>query len=365
MITITFIFIILAIFCCLNPKSKRLCLIFFLFMWILWGWNSWNGDYDAYKMLFDSSNDVFRKGIVTEYGFNILNEFFLYLGFTFQGYMIVISFLVLFVFYLFAKELCPYPAMFSLIYFIIFIMEYVFTRNYITHTLLVLAILAVLVDLPRKKLIFLVLVLIGGLFHRTGLLFLPFYFLIDRDRLLNVKKMYLINGVILVLSTIFLGLYILPLLGNVVQSKFSVYESGGGFSSIFFAHLILVSLLVITLQKVLKIDSLTHKRRKQIIFIINFNLLSLFYLSLYYHVPYFGRFMRCLFTIDILYLLYAVYSLRKTKYAINSKIVLASVLIALFIMFSKSTLSLTFQPILKKNLIFGVEDYIPDLKHVK
>lgn len=365
MIIICSIFIIMAICCCFNPKSKKLCALFFIFMWMLWGWNCWNGDYDAYKMLFESSGDIYRRNIVTEYGFNLLNEFFLYLGFTFQGYMIVVSFVVLYIFYLFTQRICPYPALFSLIYFIIFIMEYVFTRNYITHALLITAIMVILGDSPRKKLIFLCLVLVGGSFHRTGLLFLPFYFIIDRDESLNIRKVSLANGVALLLSVILFGQYILPLLGDVAQNKFATYESGGGFSSVFFAHLILVILTVVLLQKLLQKLSFDEKGRKRIIFIINFNLVSLFYLSLYYHVPYFGRFMRCLFSIDILFMLYAIYLLRKTDYFIKSRVILASVLVALLIMFSKSTLPLTLYPILKKNLIFGVENYVPDLNHVK
>ena len=44
------------------PKSKYIAILFFLFMWTLWGWNTWNGDYIAYEEVFsfpDNSNNEF------------------------------------------------------------------------------------------------------------------------------------------------------------------------------------------------------------------------------------------------------------------------------------------------------------------
>ena len=44
--------IVLSVVSLIFPKSKLVAGLFFLFMWTLWGWNTWNGDYEAYEKIF-------------------------------------------------------------------------------------------------------------------------------------------------------------------------------------------------------------------------------------------------------------------------------------------------------------------------
>ena len=78
----------------LLKKSKFLTLLFFAFTWLLFGWNHWNGDYEAYEKLYDFPQiEVILSG--HEFGYNALMYLFNYLGFTFQEFFIVISFISL------------------------------------------------------------------------------------------------------------------------------------------------------------------------------------------------------------------------------------------------------------------------------
>lgn len=357
------IFVGFSIFAIAFPKSKVIACLTFLFIWLLWGWNSWNGDYDAYKTIYDASISPWLSPVVTEAGFNYFNKLFNLIGLQFQEYMQIVSACVLIIIFIFIVKYCPFPAICSIIYVIIFVLEYVYTRTYITHSLLILAIVIYFSGFKYYKVSFIILIVFSFFIHRTAILFLPFYFVLDRDKVFDMKKVLLLCSLIVAFSILFFGRVIVPMLGGDVMNKFNAYETGGGFTTISFAHVLIVFLVVYIIKRVLTFSKLNSDTRKVLIFIINFNLISLFYLSLYYHVPYFGRFIRVLITIDLVFILYSIQSFQLIKDSINvvrSRIIFFVVLLTIAVMFYKSTLSLTYYPLLKKNLIFGEEYYVPD-----
>lgn len=92
-IIVTCVLFILAL---VKKKSHILCLLLFLLMWSLWGWNTWNGDYIAYEnRYYDSVNTSNTQ----EFGFLLINCLFVWLGIPFQTYMIIFSYVVLFILY--------------------------------------------------------------------------------------------------------------------------------------------------------------------------------------------------------------------------------------------------------------------------
>lgn len=156
--------ILLIVFSLIFRKSKHLAGLNFLFMWTLWGWNSWNGDYDSYKYRFDNLTSIWELGDY-EFVYELLNLLFNRIGFDFQSFMIFFSFVTLFFIAFFCIKYAKFPALFSAMYFIIFIMEFVFIRNYLVHSLLFLALMLVFEEVKHYKLWYLILVFIAGSFH--------------------------------------------------------------------------------------------------------------------------------------------------------------------------------------------------------
>ena len=123
--------VILFVVALLRPQSKGVAVLIFALMWSLWGWNTWNGDYEAYAEIFINPNFA-----TSELGYTILNKFIGLFTDDYQVFVIIISFMLLSSILLFIVRLSPYPALFSVIYFVIYLEEFVFIRNYILSTLL-------------------------------------------------------------------------------------------------------------------------------------------------------------------------------------------------------------------------------------
>ena len=359
---IYFLFIVMSVS---FPKSKLLTVSIFLFIWILWGWNTWNGDFDAYKLIYDSSINPSLSNVVTEAGFNYFNKIFNLLGFSFEQYMQIISFLVLSIYFIFIIKYCPYPSICAIIIVIIFVMEYVYTRTYIAHSLLLFAFLLSFCKIKYHKLLFVIIILLASLIHRTAFLFLGFYFILDRNSVLHIPRFLFAVFSAVILSIFLFGNFVIPLLGTDFMNKFSAYETSGGFTMISYAHILIVFLTVYVIKLLIDSEKIDVPTRRILIYVANFNLLSLFYLALYYHVPYFGRFVRLLITIDVIFILYSIRFFIQTDNTLNalkSKFVLFAIMVAVFSMLFKSTLSLTYYPLLKKNSVFGEEYYVPEFE---
>ena len=127
--------VILFVVALLRPQSKGVAVLIFALMWSLWGWNTWNGDYEAYAEIFINPNFA-----TSELGYTILNKFVGLFTDDYQVFVIIISFVLLSSILLFIVRLSPYPALFSVIYFVIYLEEFVFIRNYILSTLLLVSI---------------------------------------------------------------------------------------------------------------------------------------------------------------------------------------------------------------------------------
>ncbi|EKT3956154.1 EpsG family protein [Flavobacterium psychrophilum] len=351
---ITILLIILSL---MFRKSKFISLIFFIFMWTLWGWNLWNGDYDAYKSYYDNFNSVGDQDF--EIGFQYVNLLFVKIGLNFNDYMKVYSFLVLSVVFWFSLKHSKYPALFSAMYFVLFIIEYVFTRNYLAHNVVIIAIFFVLNEVKNYKYLFFLTVILASLIHVSTIICLIFFFSFNTKEVINLKKTVIYVSLIIFMSSVIFDYVVLPLLGNRVLDKFNYYGNTGGFSNVFFVHIIIVLIIYKYFDSVLKYVTLDLKLRRIYIIVLNINILSLYFLILYFRVPYFARILRFLFTFDILFMLNAMYYVNSSKIKLNLSVLLIVIYCAVIGMFLKSTLSLTLFPLYKCNTIWGNENYVP------
>lgn len=150
-------------------KVKKISCCFFIFMWLLWGFNTFNGDYIAYEDTFLSPD--FSSS--PEFGYLLLNSIVGCFTSSYQVFLALMSLGILFVMYRISSKYSPYPALFALIYFLIFLMEFVFNRNYIVTTIFLCALLTFSQTENNKY--FIVLVLLGCTVHSFCFYIYSFY----------------------------------------------------------------------------------------------------------------------------------------------------------------------------------------------
>lgn len=355
--------VILILFGLVFTKSKLVAAVFFLFMWTLWGWNTWNGDYDAYATMYD--NSVFSTALPLEFGFHLLTKFFAStLGVSFSTFLLVYSFVILALNYGIAIKFSTYPALYSVAYFLIFIMEFVFLRNYLSDTLLLLAFALVLKDVRHSKFWFFVLLFICSTIHTTSIVFFVFTYAIYAKKVINIKKAILFFLLLTVMSAFLLN--IMAVVTNTqLLEKMQYYQLSNAYvSNISIFHLGLVLFVYYFFHTLVldKKNNIPVNWRRIYVIALNINIISLFYLSLYFHIPYFSRMLKMLFAFDILFFLSAFYFVSTVQIRRKMYIMFAGMLIILVLFFFKSTtFPNTIIPLYKCNLIWGNEYYVPIL----
>ena len=339
-------------------RSKLVCVAFFIFMFTLSGWNTWNGDSDAYERIY--RNSILLSGEL-EPGYLLINTTFNILGMQYQTFLQLIYAFVLSLFAYAAIKYSKYPALYSAFYFIIFILEYVFLRNYLSHTLLLLAFIMVIKEVRFYKFWFIVLVTIASTIHTTAIVWFIFLFAIGANtRILNLKR-YLLFFSTLTLGSFFVLPPVLALFGGSYASKIQAYLYQDGLTTVFLVHPLIVFLVYNYFKTVLNSGTAPQEIRRLYYLIVNVNIVSLAYLSLYIYIPYFARFLRFLFAFDILFMLSAFYYIKIKRAKINMTLTFCLIIFALCVLFYKSTHDFATYPLFKNNILWGDQQYVPDL----
>ncbi|WP_411912030.1 EpsG family protein [Pseudomonas spirodelae] len=97
--------------------SVFLALPIFLVMWVLYGWNYWNGDREAYEFYYSTRDTLASWG--AEIGYGSLNILASQSGLSFQSFQILISFVTLYLVfrYMIKRTVSPFV---SLVLYLIF-----------------------------------------------------------------------------------------------------------------------------------------------------------------------------------------------------------------------------------------------------
>lgn len=339
-------------------KSKFICIVFFIFIYTLAGWNTWNGDYDAYERLYNNSillADDYEPGYV------LINTISNMLGISYQSFLQVFYAFILSVFAYAGIKYSRFPALYSAIYFFIFILEYVFLRNYLTHSLLLLAFIILIKEIRFYKFWFVVLILTTSTIHTTAIVWLIFLFTANvQSKTINIRK-YLILFFVLTMSSFFLLSPVLSLLGGTYIEKVNAYLNKAGLTTVFFVHPLIVFLVYNYFRIVLNNGTAPPEIRRWYYLVINVNILSLIYISLYIHIPYFARFLRFLFAFDIIFMLNAFFYINVNRARMNMILTFCLLCLALGVTFYKSTHLLATYPLFKNNALWGDQHYIPEI----
>ena len=341
--------VILFVVALLRPQSKGVAVLIFALMWSLWGWNTWNGDYEAYAEIFINPNFA-----TSELGYTILNKFIGLFTDDYQVFVIIISFMLLSSILLFIVRLSPYPALFSVIYFVIYLEEFVFIRNYILSTLLLVSIWITYNKEDVKC--YVLAVLLGSAIHvfsLTYLLLLPAFYI----KRISVRRVirYIIPSVLLM---IFASQFILPLFGQYVTDKVSYYTGGNSIiTTSSYALIILVIIIDYVVKKVWKSRNCAPDLIK---LIYGINIMSLVFVGVFSVIPYAAsRFLRFIFIIDILFFTIALKEPVRRKNNVIIPFIIFILMILLFFISGRTMYPYTIIPLYLCNLLWGNEYYIP------
>lgn len=261
-------------------KSKLVSMFFFVLMWLLFGWNYWNGDYDAYEKLYNFPIIELDTNKY-EWGYAGLMFLFNKLGFEFQDFFIAISFISLFLLFNFVVRYSIYPALFSVLFFFVYFpLNYVLLRNFVAFTIVLQGLIFIINDHKYKVVIFLLFVFVASFFHGTSLFYLCLIICLYKKRINIVFTSFVVFFITLIY--IYFGSYITNVFfessgrGEIYESSFNVFVVN--------TFLQIINLLVI---KYFYDTSLTLKCKSVMknsfdTVIMNVNILLLFVIPLYY-----------------------------------------------------------------------------------
>lgn len=352
--------ILLVILSTIFGKSKFVAGLFFLFMWIMWGWNSWNGDYDGYQKIYEDSTSIDFRDFY-ELGYSILNWGFRSLEFSFQSFMIFFSFIVLMLVYSCSLKMTKYPAIFAMIYYLLFILQFVFMRNYLSVSLIFSATLFAIKNEKYGLMTYILTTLLAATFHITSILYLIFIPAFSK-RSINTKNIIIFVFIAVLLFSNRTSLSFLNQImyfGDFILSRILLYSDGlSQYASLKTSmfHCGVVGLILFLNYKIPNYFILSKDNQRCRNVIININKLSLFYIIFYAIIPYLMRFIWYLFTIDAIYMLLILHITKqqkiKRKYL---KLVMVAIIIYIAMILTliyTSTLENTLYPLYNRNLIF-------------
>ncbi|MBD5190642.1 MAG: hypothetical protein HDS93_02130 [Bacteroidales bacterium] len=339
-VIVTIALSVLAVF---RPRSKFLCILFFIFMWSLWGFNLWNGDYVAYMSEYDMpTQDTIEIGYQSLCG--LLSPWL-----PFQGFLIIVSAGILSFFCYCGIKYTHYPALYSLLYFPMFILEFVFLRNYISLTIIIYALFRIIYQ-NKSIWISIALVLIAATVHIFSIYFLPIILL------LRVNFEYRSLIIVVIIGSI-LALVVSQTImssSGYLEGKAEYYaRSGGNAISLTTPYHCVVVYIAYVIHSKAKVTSSSMSTcfNKFVKYIV----LSLLFIPVYIVLPYAAsRSLRMLVVMNIFYYLgLYFYSTKRTK--IFSQLGLLFLLFSIAYMFSIQTFEYVLEPLYHCNLIWGID----------
>lgn len=288
-------------------------IILFLFMWILFGWNTYTLDYDNYSVKFYDSDVYIQMGFV-DIGYSYLNNFFYRLGYSFEEFRIIFSFFCLTLLYkiIFKQTLAPILVLIIYI-FSIYCVDLVQMRNILAYLLCFSFLHLILYENKRYRLFFAFIVLVCSTIHIGMLFYLIF-------SVVNIEKYYKIFPhlfISLLMCLIFPGLsHSLVILSGVIVNDYLFSYS---LNSLSISMLVLIFDVFVIKYFVRRGCGLNvyypkyNLTSKYGIFIYNCNVLFLYLMPLVLMNMTFIRLLRNFYLINIIYIVNKLVVLKQER----------------------------------------------------
>lgn len=330
--------------------SLVLVLPVFLLLLLLFGGNYWNGDRDAYELYYERET-LASWGI--EFGYGYLNLVSKNIGLEYQVFQVIVSVITiaLYLRYFIKSSYAPF-ASFLLYALVFFPLDYVLMRQSLAFAIALQAFLVFLNGSSNARVRFIILILLAASIHQSVFLFLIFCFM-PLGKVVSLGR-FLPIFIIVVFLYIFLR-FNAPL-PSFVQSHFDLYSISlkSAFSNVIF-HILSVALVFLSVliekPEALKIYA-NAGRNKELVFILNLNLFSCFWLIFYFEAEIFVRLLRCLVFFNIFFAISSL-SLRLKSTFLNA---FAVAMWSLYLVgyFLLPVLDMSVVPLFDKNVIFDL-----------
>lgn len=318
-------------------------------LWVLFGWNQWNGDREAYELYY-TRESLSDWGV--EIGYGALNLLGNNLGLSYQAFQISIAAVTLTLLYRYLVTVSRGPLVSLVVYAVCFFaLDYVLVRNFLAFVILLQGFIILFKGGFSSKFRYLVVVIVATMVHQSSLVFLVFT-AVPKRRVIGV-------GLLSAALLLFFGFYFLVRgylpLPESISAHFSYYVVS--WKSVLFntvVHLLSVMLMVMVVwverKSIFSLVAETYRER-ELVFILNVNFFSLFFVVLYFEAEIFIRLLRTIIFFNLLHCLNSLFINRKTYLFIVLYIVLSS--FYLIFGFLWSTAELSVFPLFRDNILLG------------
>ena len=338
-----------------TTRSRYLSIILsvpvFLLMWVLYGWNTWNGDREGYELYYNTRVTLASWG--KEVGYGYLNILANQSGISFGHFQIALSLVTLLFVYRYVLKKAVAPVASMLAYFVCFFaLDLVLMRNFLAFAICLQAILFLYEGGWRGRVVYVLLIMLATSIHQSSLIYMVFV-VMPLGRALPLMRFLLFFCTCI--ATYVMVRYFVPL-PDAIAAHFSYYATSlksSLFNSIVhvFSVLFLV-LVVVGERKHLLRSAAMDERGKELTFIYNLNLLSLLFIPLYFESEIFIRLLRFVLFFNVLHCVNALFVWRKTHFLIVSYLSFLALYLVIFFLVPVAEYSVI--PLFKNNALLGL-----------
>lgn len=289
-------------------KSKFVSLLFCIFIWLLFGWNYSNGDYEAYESYYNTSFFLVDSSTyIYEIGYKYLMIISNLIGLSFQEFYIIVSLIIILLFYRFFIRFSIVPGLFLFSYFWFFFpVDYVFLRNTLAFVIVLQGFYCFFYNTSHKHIkCFLYITLAVSIHFSSFFYYLMFLAFIPKR--LNFWK---------IISCVAFGVLLFYILYSHLTILFNSLSFGDRFEYYFSSIGVFIVNSVFQVLNVLVIYFFysTKKNRNMIdTMIYNINVVLLFLIVFYLSIGIFVRIFRYIGIINIAYMLNHLYSYKSNE----------------------------------------------------
>lgn len=344
----SFLVFILTFLSSIFKKSKIVAYLIFGLMWVFFGWNYWNGDYDMYEAMYKNLFeliDIFKY----EGGYDALMLASNLFEFNFQEFLIIISAFILLSLLRFLLVFSKFPAIVSFFFmFAFFPLQYVLLRNFLAFAIVLHGLIPLLKDAKYKYIKYIGAVLIACTIHISSffyLLFLPAFF----KKKLTAQSIYILVTISLILF-IFSQSFITAIINLSPKDRNSAYNTGI-FQFVIYSLIQIINLYFVNHFLYTKENTNTNTNEYQIINkqIIYINIIMLFLIVVYFK---FGIFIRVLINFSFINMIFVINQFNFKKYNTSlNKFLIMLYLLFNFFMFVFVVKENSLIPMFEKNLL--------------
>jgi hypothetical protein len=305
-------------------RSWGVAIAFFVFIWILYGWNYHNGDYDAYERIYNASF-LSLADENYEIGYRILCIAGGIIGLSFQQFLIIISAVIIFFLSRFVLRYSKHPALFICIFFWFFFpLDYVLLRNFFAFSIVLQGLICIIDNVRFKYFKYVIFVLLASLIHYSS-----FFYIILIPAFLYQKPISFLYVILTVLCGLILykfvgqGIIINILSGGTRDTQYQTNFIT--FISLFFFQLLGTSFIIYLFNKNWRdipfSEQSTEESRFYLIF-LNINIIVFLVTVLYFDFSIFVRLYRNVAIINCIFILNLVFELDEKNLIGKIKLIL-------------------------------------------